>query len=250
MDVIKNNNIIKTIRHIYLSFAFIIFSFSLHAQQAGEIGIHAGGSYYLGEINWGQPFYSPRVNVGGFYKQHINTRLAIKYGGLYTHLQGFDEDSHFRYQRLRDAGFATTLFEVAAQVEYHFLIYEIGKTKNNFKTKDNFYTPYVNLGIGGCYAMESNHVFSVILPMAVGIKMNLTRQIVVGAEWAFRKTFTDMLDNLTGEDLDFYAQTNVLLSSTNDVKQHGFMTNDDWYSYAAVTLSYVFSLGTECHAYY
>ncbi|MDA3819528.1 MAG: DUF6089 family protein [Candidatus Delongbacteria bacterium] len=245
MDVIKNNNIKITIRHISLSFVFIILSFSLHAQQAGEIGIHAGGSYYLGEINWGKPFYSPRLNVGAFYKQHINSRVLIKYGALYTHLQGDDEDSRFRYQRLRDARFEPTLFEAAAQVEFHFLLYELGKTK------DNFYTPYVDLGLGGCYARESsNHVFTVIIPMAVGIKMNLTRRIVVGAEWAFRKTYSDMLDNLTGEDLDLYEQAKVPLSNTNDVKQHGFMTNDDWYSYAAVTLSYIFSIGSECHAYY
>ncbi len=244
MNVVKKNIIKIAVYHIYLSLVFTILFTQLHAQQAGEIGIHGGGSYYLGEINWRQPFYSPRLNVGGFYKQHINTRLAIKYGGLYTHLQGFDEDSRFRYQKLRDAGFETTLFEIAAQVEYHFLIYELGKTK------DNFYTPYVNLGLGGCYARESNHVFSVVIPMAVGIKMNLTRRVIIGAEWAYRKTFSDMFDNLTGEDLDFYAQANVPISSTNDVKQHGFMTNDDWYSYAAVTLSYIFSLGTECHAYY
>ncbi|MGC9330322.1 MAG: DUF6089 family protein [Bacteroidales bacterium] len=242
--MMRKNKIKKIICYVCMSFGFTIFLSPLHAQQAGEIGIHAGGSYYLGEVNWGKPFYSPRLNVGAFYKQHLNSRVVIKYGGLYTHLQGFDEDSRFRYQRLRDAGFATTLSEIAAQVEYHFLIYELGKTK------DNFYTPYVNLGVGGCYAWESNHVFSVVIPMAVGVKMNLTRQIVVGVEWAFRKTYSDMLDNLTGEDLDFYAQINVPISNTNDVKQHGFMTNDDWYSYAALTFSYNFTIGLECHAYY
>jgi hypothetical protein len=223
---------------------FVIFFLPAHAQRAGEIGIHGGGSYYLGELNWGKPFYSPRLNIGAFYKQHINSRVAIKYGGLYTHLQAFDEDSHFSYQNIRDAAFVTPLIEGAAQVEFHFLIYKLGETKKNF------YTPYVNLGIGACYTSESSHTFTVVLPMAMGIKMNLTRRIIIGAEWAFRKTYSDMLDNKTGEDLELYTQARIPLSASNDVKQQGFNTNDDWYSYAAISLSYVFKMSSECHAYY
>ncbi|MFO7789153.1 MAG: DUF6089 family protein [Bacteroidales bacterium] len=246
MNVKRGNKAIKkSLSRMFLGIVFCGMLFPARAQQSGELGLHLGGTYYLGEMNWAMPFYSTRLNYGAFYKQHINSRLSIKYGGFYTHIQAFDEDSRFLYQNIRDFAFVTSLIEGAAQVEFNFLVYELGETKKKF------YTPYVNLGLGACYAHEANHEFSVVIPMGVGIKMNLTRRVIIGAELAYRKTFSDMFDFLTGEDLDIYEQAKVPLTQTNDVKQLGFNTNNDWYSYAAVTLSYVFKIAdTECHAYY
>ncbi|MGM0648945.1 MAG: DUF6089 family protein [Bacteroidota bacterium] len=242
---INNKTIKKMLSRVCLGIVFCGMLFPAKAQQSGEIGLHLGGSYYQGELNWAKPFYSSRLNYGGFYKQHFNSRLLMKYGAMYTHLQAFDEDSGFEYQNIRDYAFVTSLIEAAAQVEFNFLVYELGETRKKF------YTPYVNIGLGAAYALESNNTFSVCIPMGAGIKMNLTERVIIGAEWAFRKTFSDMFDNLTGEDLELYAHTQVPVTSTNNVKQLGFMTNNDWYSYAAVTLSYVFNIaGTECHAYY
>jgi hypothetical protein len=242
--IFKNKLIRQMSRKLLGLFVFLCIGVSVFSQQSGEIGIHMGGTYYLGELNWTQQFYSTRANYGAFYKQHLNPRIALKFGALYTHVQGDDQNSHWEYQNLRNLSFETQLAEASAQVEFNFLIYEIGETKKKF------FTPYVDLGIGGIYTADVENKFSVVIPVGVGVKINLSKHIVFGMEWAFRKTFTDMLDNVTGEDLDIYSQSLVLADYSNMYKQYGFINNDDWYSYAAISLSYAFRINAfECHAY-
>lgn len=228
-------------------FVFLCIGVSVFSQQSGEIGIHMGGTYYLGELNWNQQFYSTRINYGAFYKQHFNPRIALKLGALYTHVQADDQNSHWEYQNLRNLSFENQITEVSAQVEFNFLIYEVGETKKKY------FTPYLNSGIGAIYISDVENDFSLVVPVGVGVKVNLSKHLVFGIEWAFRKTFTDRLDNLTGEDLDIYSQSMVFADDSDDsnmYKQYGFINNDDWYSYAAVSLSYAFKINAfECHAY-
>ncbi len=225
----------------FFSGLFVFFCLSnniVFAQRYGEIGVHAGATYYLGELNWSQHFYSPRLNLGVFYKHHFNPRLALKAGSFYSHIQGDDKDSRWQFQNTRDFRFETLLLETAAQVEFNFLSYKIGSTKKKF------YTPYLNLGIGVLYyeAKYSNK-FIVTLPVALGFKVNLSPRIVLGTEWAFRRSTSDILDNMTGENFETYRQLNEPAYAGNMTAQRGFFYNDDWYSYAAVTLSYAFAIG-------
>lgn len=243
--IIKRKIIRQMSRSISGLFVFLCLAFSASSQQYGEIGVHFGGTYYLGELNWTQHFYTPRVNYGAFYKQHFNSRVALKFGAFYSHIQGDDANSRWQYQNLRNYAFETQLTEGAVQVEFNFLVYEIGEVKKKF------FTPYVDLGIGVCYTADAQNKFALVIPGAVGIKVNLTERIVFGAEWAFRKTNTDMLDNVTGEDYDIYEEARVPVTASNRYKQLGFITNDDWYSYAGITLSYAFRIsGFVCHAYH
>ncbi len=226
-------------------FVFLVMATPASAQRAGEIGGHIGAAYYLGDLNWAQHFYSPRATYGFFYKQHFNSRVVLKLGGLYTHLQADDIDSQYEYQNLRNFNFVTGLWEFAGQAEFNFLVYEVGETK-----KKN-YTPYVDLGLGVSYTPDAQEDFALMIPLGVGFKVNLSKHIVLGAEWVFRKSYSDMLDNVTGEDLDIYEEARIPETPSNRYKQTGFMTNDDWYAYAALTLSYAFTINDfKCHAYY
>lgn len=225
-------------------FVFLCLSNPASAQQHGELGLHLGGTYYLGELNWSQHFYSPRINYGAFYKQHFNSRVALKFGAFYTHIQGADEHSRWDYQNYRNFAFETQLTEASLQAEFNFLIYEIGEVKKKF------FTPYLDLGVAVLYTADAENKFALAIPAAFGLKVNLSERIVFGAEWAFRRSFTDMLDNVTGEDLDIYEQARVRADATNMYAQLGFMTNDDWYSYAGITLSYAFVIGgMPCYAF-
>jgi hypothetical protein len=242
-----NNILIKKQKSRIFSGLFVFLSIGTlsFAQQYGEIGVHIGPGYYLGEMNWAQHFYSPRANYGAFYKQHFNRRVILKFSAFYGHIQGADADSRWEYQQIRDYAFETQLTEAAVQVEFNFLYYEVGELRRKY------YTPYLDLGLGVCYAADAQDKFSVVVPMAFGLKVNLSERMIFGIEWAFRKTYTDMLDDLTGEDLDIYGHARVDVKPSNMFKQYGFMTNDDWYSYAAITLSYAFKIkGLVCHAYH
>ncbi len=232
----------------FFSGLFVFFCLSnnlVFAQRYGEIGVHAGATYYLGELNWSQHFYTPRLNLGVFYKHHLNSRLALKAGSFYSHIQGDDKDSRWQFQNTRDFRFETLLWETAAQVEFNFLVYKIGNTKKKF------YTPYLDLGIGALYYnTNKSSTFIVTFPVALGFKVNLSSRIVLGAEWAFRRSTSDILDNLTGEKLEEYRQINEVAYAGNMNAQRGFFNNNDWYSYAGVTLSYAFVIGgMRCYSF-
>ena len=99
------------------------------------------------------------------------------------------------------------------------------------------------------FANSLNDKISVAIPMAVGLKANIFPRFVLGVEWSFRKTFTDDLDNITGEDLSIYnSHAGVYIEKSK--KQIGFLYTKDWYSMAYITLSYTFKLGgVSCNAY-
>lgn len=227
-------------------FVFLCLCTTVNAQKKwAEVGIQGGVSYYLGDLNWSQHFYNPKLSIGGFYKHHINSRALLKFGAMYNQLAANDADSRFIYQNIRDKVFEAEVTEVAVQAEFNFLDYHVKSIE-----KKRF-TPYLDLGVGFLMLAGSQERFDFSIPMAVGIKYNIAPRWIFSVEWGFRKTFTDVLDNVTGEDLDIYKDSYVPYDLSNRYTQFGFNTNDDWYSYATVSISYAFRLGSfVCQAYH
>lgn len=217
-----------------------------YSQRGGEIGVQGGGSYYLGDLNLYKHFYSPHFNVGGFVKYHLNSRYVLRLGGVYTRLSANDADFNNDFQLLRDREFETSLVEVSAQFEIHFLPYLIGDVKRQS------FTPYLQTGISAYIANSAQDVIGVAIPIGFGVKKNIKPQLVLGVEWTMRKTFSDYLDSVSGEDLSVYDPNyGMPMSEATRHKQTGFSYNKDWYSLASVTLSYTFKLGgLGCPAYY
>jgi len=224
----------------------VSLSTPLSAQKAMEIGANTGVSYYMGDINPGKHFYASHINLGGFVKLHFNSRSLIKLGCIYTNLSGKDSDFNNQFQILRDHSFKTSLIELAAMYEVHFLPYSISDTK-----KLSF-TPYLQLGLAAYWAKSAEDNFNWAIPIGFGMKKNILPRIVFAVEWSFRKTFSDLLDSLSGEDLNDYDQNyGTVITSSNNSKQSGFKYNKDWYSMVCVTISYTFRVGgLKCNAYY
>ncbi|HOZ29839.1 MAG TPA: DUF6089 family protein [Bacteroidales bacterium] len=233
---------------VFICFIITLFlSFNVFPQQGGaEIGALAGGSYYMGDINLAKHFYSPHLNAGIFAKYHFNSRYVLRFSGLYTELSAADADFTNDFQLSRNRDFETMLIELAMQFEVHFLPYELCEMKRRS------FTPYIQTGLAVYFASSSQSTFGLALPIGFGIKKNINSHLVIGAEWSFRKTFTDNLDSLSGEDLDVYNPNyGTPLSEANMHRQIGFLYNKDWYSLASITLSYTFKLGgLGCPAYY
>ncbi|MFW5705795.1 MAG: hypothetical protein ACOCX8_02215, partial [Bacteroidota bacterium] len=95
-----------------------------------------------------------------------------------------------------------------------------------------------------------------------GIKYSLGSRVGIGLEWGMRKTFTDYLDDISGEykldfnnldividnETDWEDVLPIVLSDPSPVKhqpgmQRGNPQNNDWYSFAGLTLIYRFSIG-------
>ncbi len=216
------------------------------AQQGIEFGASAGGSYYMGDINLAKHFYNVNPNFGGFAKYHLNGRYDIKFGAFYTSLIADDMDFSNQFQQLRDRRFETTLIELSAQFEINFLPYEIGDMRKYS------YTPYLQTGIAFYVANSSQDVMNFAIPLGFGFKKNIKPQLVLSIEWAFRRTFSDYLDSLSGEDLrDYDPNYGTPIDDVSRHKQLGFRYNKDWYSIALVSLSYTFKIGgLGCPAYY
>lgn len=229
-----------------IPFLFVLLPLSLFSQRGGEVGVLAGGSYYMGDINLYKHFYSPHLEAGFFAKYHFNSRYVLRLSGFYTELSAADADFNNNFQLLRNHDFETMLIELSMQFEVHFLPYELCEMKRKS------FTPYIQSGLAVFFASSSQQPFGVAIPIGFGIKKNINSRLVVGLEWSFRRTLTDYLDSLSGEDLDVYDPNfGVPLSEANMRKQTGFLYNKDWYSMANITLSYTFKLGgLGCPAYY
>lgn len=105
---------------MFLSLVFFIRTPKLWAQSGGEFGLHAGASYYLGDLNWAKQFYDLHFTGGAFYKHHFNSRYIAKIGVLTTSLSADDADSKWEYQKLRNRSFYTPVYELSMQAEVNF----------------------------------------------------------------------------------------------------------------------------------
>ena len=225
---------------------FLTATPKLHAQYGLEFGVSAGGSYYMGDINLARHFYHTKPNFGGFAKFHLNGRYDVKLGVFYSSLNAADADFNSAFQQIRDYEFETSLIELSAQFEINFLPYEIGDMRKNS------YTPYLQTGLVLYVANSSQDVVNFAVPLGFGFKKNIKPQLVLSVEWAFRRTFTDYLDSLSGEDLKEYDPNfGTPIDDVNRHKQLGFRYNKDWYFVALVSLSYTFKFTKiGCPAYY
>ncbi|OQX99909.1 MAG: hypothetical protein B6I20_09535 [Bacteroidetes bacterium 4572_117] len=191
---------------------FLLFSsqLTISAQKKRhEIGAFLGAAYYMGELNTTRLFYSPSPTFGFLYRYDLNARYAVKLTGTFANLQGNDAKSKNLYQQQRD----------------------------------EYYTFYVTAGVGVMYMQsKSNTPIHAVIPFGLGFKYGVTKRVVITAEWTYRKTFTDFIDQL---EPDEYSLTSVPTD-----KQQSYNYSKDWYSFAGITFTYKFALGSNsCPAY-
>ncbi len=227
---------ILNIKYWFVKKFFVIFSllalpFALDAQKNADIGVFAGTSYYMGDINQYIPFYKSSWAAGLLYRYNFNTRYAAKATVRYGNIQGSDNDFNNDFNKtLRNASFKSSLLNIAAKVEFNFLDYvTIGRKRG--------YTSYITTGIGYSIMMGSsistpnlmvssgpanNHLN---IPMGIGFKYNIKERFTSGIEWTYAKAFTDRLDGVTNYQTSSYKPT---------------VHNTDWYSFAGVYLTFKF----------
>ena len=81
---------------------FVLSSVLTNAQLIkGEFGILAGASYYLGDVNHSQQFYSSNATFGILYRKSFNPHYALRTNLLRGKLSGNDADFSNEYQNSR-----------------------------------------------------------------------------------------------------------------------------------------------------
>ena len=201
-----------------------------------NIGVFAGGSYYIGDINPERMFYNLSPTFGGFYNFWINKRYAVRTNFYYGGLKAAGEDFDYSFTPLRNASFSESFLDMAIQFEFNFLPY-------GYDPRRTLFTPYVSGGVGFLFVFGNTKVANeFVLPVNLGFKVNVSKKIDVGAEWGFRKTFNDYLDEWSPSDP-------TIGLTPSDVKT--FSHNNDWYSFVGIFASFkIFYDRASCPAYW
>ncbi len=234
-----------------LSFVFLFAVLPSYAQYGLEIGVNGGVSYYMGDINYSRQFYKPEMNIGATLKLHFGNRIALRLGYFNSGLKATDADFNNTFQQIRNKSFDVALNEISAQAEINFLPYLYGDVARNS------FTPYMQVGLAGTWIgsnYDNDDAFvTMAIPIGFGFKKNIFPRLVLSIEWAFRWTFSDMIDRISNESIkhDYELAYGVPLTSDINMKQLGYRYTNDWYSVAVIGLSYTFKIGgLGCPAYY
>lgn len=215
---------------LFLFFVLFLFLNKSKAQHS-EIGVLLGTSYYLGELNPGTPFVN-KMNpaIGVLYRKNLNKRYALRYGLNFGLLAAEDKLNNAEWNSIRNLSFSTSVLEASVLLEFNFLPYEINNT-NTYP-----FTPFVFIGAAAFMVapelknnntnttITSKSIIAPAIPFGVGVKFDLIRNLGLNIEWGMRKTFTDEIDGLPNTYANGYQISNS--------------KNNDWYSFAGITLNY------------
>jgi opacity protein-like surface antigen len=214
-------------RKLFLSAKLLIIVVAATAQDV-HINLFAGSANYSGDlqsrsITFDQALFT--IGLGVAYE--YSDKLMLRAGVHYAQLNAQDQYQENTLRRLRNLSFATNLWEGHVAGEFHFL-----------GMADRVFSPYIMGGIAVfnynpyAYAPVSAGGQKVFLrplstegqgltglnkptysltqfaiPFGIGVRMKLTDRIGVGAEFGYRKTFTDYIDDVSTSYID---QTTLL----------------------------------------
>ncbi len=141
-------------------FTLLMFGVSfLLAAQTSEVGLTAGVSYYMGDLNPSPIWGSPRPAGGVLYKYNATPHWSLRGSLLYGYLTDDDKNHADNYYiEQRALNFRTYILEATGIVEFNLLRYSPGLLRNRFtnvkrathkhwKSVHNW-TPYLFAGIG------------------------------------------------------------------------------------------------------
>ena len=216
----------------------LLVPLAINAQQKlHEIGVFVGTAYYMGDLNQSKLFYSVQPAVSILYKIDFNSRYSLRFNGTIASLSGSDADSDNGYQQQRNHSFNIKITEFSTLLEFNFLPYKPA-------SKFEYFSPYITLGLGVMIMPpeEGSIPVNPVIPFGLGFKFAIHKRLGIAAEWTYRKTFTDYIDQLPQQT---YTE-NVAFNN----KQRTYGNSKDWYSFAGITLTYKFALGSnKCRAY-
>ncbi len=235
-------------------------SIGLRAQNALEVGVFGGVSYYIGDINPGMHFKQIEPSYGVLARYYTNTRWAFRFNLNMTDLVG--DDLVVKHNVDRALNFQTRLYDASLIAEFNFFDYFTGSSRNyispfimggislfHFTPYDgngNALRPQGNEGQfttdadGNRIGPEPYSQFGFSIPFGIGLKYSLTKRLGVAVEWRMHKTFTDYIDDVS----TVYYQETVAPSGVvfEAGMQRGNRNTNDWFNFTGLSLTYKFNL--------
>jgi hypothetical protein len=201
-------------------------------------------------------------------------------------VSGNDDLSKDSIRQNRNLNFRSPIIELSVQAEYYFFsevaknLYTIGGLKSRKKKKKLsgyifagigtfYYSPHEKLD-GAWYSVRKYHLegqglpggakqfsnFNIALPIGLGFKEAINKKWSIGAEFGYRKTFTDYIDGVSHNYYDktkltqAYGPTAAALAdpnlghisgATNAGQERGNPKYKDSYMFLTVTIGYKFA---------
>ncbi|MFM7357433.1 MAG: DUF6089 family protein [Sediminibacterium sp.] len=185
----------------------------------GEVGIHVGAGHYFGDINSNAAINRPKLAAGFFFRKQLGGYISLRLSGEYLQLGYSDVYSKNSIQQIRNLSFNSEVWEGSLTGEFNFFNFRPGIEGYSF-------TPYLGLGIGAFsydpYAYLGGQKFflrplgtegqgstqypdlqfynpiALCIPFTVGVKYAFDTRFNVFAEFTYRFTNTDYLDDVSG----------------------------------------------------
>lgn len=249
--------------------------------QRSELLLMGGGMNYIGDLNDQSALTMPRLAGGVGLRYRLDNRWALRGEASYGSV-ACEKD----YNRLRNLSFKSDIIELSALVEFNFAPFGPGAT-------ERLWTPYLFGGLAvfhfnpmaryivgeneehwaelqplctegqGSQEYPDRKVYpltQICLPFGVGIKVRMGKAFSLAAEYGFRKTWTDYLDDVSktyvGADfLQNHSSDGVLAAQLADRSgevEEGYVNAagikrgddslDDWYAYFHVSLGVSFDV--------
>ena len=266
-------------RKLIVVIALIMSAGCVMAQHTSDIGVQVAAATYWGDIENVTYSKSITPVVGILGRWNFNKRLAIrgqlftgnlKAEGTFSNANiaqsGVRVDpEEYALDTARNYNFNRSFQSVEALFEFNFRDYKLGSTK-----KDN-YTPFVSFGLGGFFSRASrvgsfilepvetavgsglyrpyldtelnktnnSDVFTLSIPVGVGLKFNINKRLGGIIELIVRKTFSDNIDNLDDPKRFKFDPTTINETYVYpDKVSKTQLNNNDWYATLAVSLCY------------
>lgn len=229
----------------------------------------AGGSYYIGDLNKYQHFKNTQLAFGFLYRYNLNPRVAIRANFNYGSVKAADSEAKNPVLVNRNLSFSSEIYEVATGFEFNYFPFQIGHSRYRGTAyllaeiglfHMNPVTEYngdkIELqslgteGQGTPLSSKGNYSKTQLcIPLAVGFKLAVGRNMSLGIEYGIRKTFTDNLDDVNAnryvnpDDLAAISgpMAAALANRSLDGSRYGKRgdtTTKDWYAFFGATLSF------------
>lgn len=220
-------------------FAFYTTSFT----QTYEAGAFIGGANYIGDVG-NTAYLNPNSLVaGGMLKWNKSKRYAFRLTLLYAEINADDSKSSDSRRQARGYSFSNNIAEASLGIEFNYWSFDLSKADAEKQS-----TPYLYTGIA--YFNSKHHYLSEVptpgnpgmlqpegdnwafaVPIILGYKQTLTKNVIAGIEFGVRYSFTDNIDGSSPEES---------LGHRDQPREFGNRNTNDWYIFSGISLTFTF----------
>ena len=246
--------------------------------QFWEVGGFVGSSNYTGDFSESTMMMKEtHLAYGGVVRFNISRFLAIKGNIIKGTISGTDANAKKYYHRqwTRNLSFRSPILDISIQPELNLLGFRtnhftyksspyifVGVSFLRFNPQAYYNDKWVNLQPLGTegqflkgYDDRRYKLAQVSIPMGLGWKYSLGRNLNLGFEISARKTFTDYLDDVSANYVDLkdllYRNGQIAVNLSNRTGEvnderisktildpRGDPEKKDWYYFAGFTITY------------